>query len=123
MGHVTIAVPTPDEIRTPGYPRVEIDGESYVGLRDGVIRRTWPAARVAAIIAQCRAAEVAAAKAVNAQEATRRLSATDHWALKAAEGIPMTDAQKAYRAALRVIVNDPPLDVDWPAVPPPEQKT
>lgn len=62
-----------------------------------------------------------ATDAFNNERATK-LSETDWWAIRASEpdGIPMTDDQLAYRAALRTMDDAEdfdPLNITWPEKP------
>jgi len=72
--------------------------------------------------ANAEANALAAATSTFNFERQSRLSQTDWWAVRASEpgGTPMTDAQLAYRAALRTMDNAEGFDVfnpAWPEMP------
>ncbi len=104
---------------TPRYPPVTIDGVPYRGLCDAIIDLVpeWVRRRKA-VKALCRHAEMATAQEAVAADARARLTATDHWALKASEaGEALAPKRRAYREALREIARSPAGFSAWPVKP------
>lgn len=97
---------------------------TYIVIENGVEREATLDEVAEIQEREANASAIALAKATEDfnTERAAKLSATDWWAVRASEpdGVPMTDEQLAYRAALRTM-NDAedfdPLNITWPEKP------